>query len=140
MVYEPGKLKVVAYKDGEVWAEEVAETAGEPAELKLEADRKQVSADRKDLIFVTVEVIDEEDLTVPAADNIIKFEVEGPAEIVATDNGDPTDMEAFPSHDRAAFNGKALVIVRPITGSPGNIIITARSSGLKPAQVVVKSE
>ena len=131
---------MIAYKDGEVWAEEVVETSGEPAELKLEADRKQISADRKDLIFVTVEVIDEEGLTVPAADNIIKFEVEGPAETVATDNGDPTDMKASPSHDRAAFNGKVLVIVRPLTGRPGTIKITGRSSGLKPAQVVVKSE
>ena len=95
------------------------EITGEPAELKIEADRKQVSADRKDLIFVTVEVTDEESLTVPAANDIIKFEVEGPAEIVATDNGDPTDMKTFPSHDRAAFNCKVLVIVRPLTGSPG---------------------
>ena len=58
----------------------------------------KVHADRKDLIFVTIKLSDEEGLT----EHIFQFEVEGPAEIVATDNGDPTDMIAFPSHGRAA--------------------------------------
>ena len=74
VVYEPGESKGVAYKDGEVWNEEVVEMTGEHAEVKIAADRKVIDADRRDLFFVTVEVTDEEGLTVPAADNIIKFE------------------------------------------------------------------
>jgi hypothetical protein len=44
--------------------------------------------------------------------NLIHFEASGPGEIVATDNGDPTDMTPFPAEDRKAFNGLALAIIR----------------------------
>lgn len=48
------------------------------------------------------------------ADNEVTFNLEGPGEIIATDNGDPTDMTAFPSKQRMAFNGKVLAIIRSL--------------------------
>ena len=33
VVYEAGELRVVAYKEGQPWAEEVVQTAGNPAAL-----------------------------------------------------------------------------------------------------------
>jgi hypothetical protein len=63
--------------------------------------------------------------------------VTGPGEIVATDNGDPTDFDPFPSHDRNAFNGLALVIVRALPGQPGRIHMTASADGLQRATVDV---
>jgi beta-galactosidase len=62
--------------------------------------------------------------------NLIHFEVGAPGEIVATDNGDPTDRTAFPSKDCKVFNGLALVIVRAKRGQSGQIIVTAKSDGL----------
>jgi beta-galactosidase len=76
---------------------------------------------------------------VPRANNPIKFEIEGSGEIVATDNGDPTNMVPFPSHEREAFNGLALVIIRAKREEPGSITVTAKSPGLKEARVVIKS-
>jgi beta-galactosidase len=130
VVYEPGTLKVVAYKDGKPWATDEVKTAGEPARLKLEPDRDQIGADGKDLSFVTVTVADKHGLTAPRADNRIHFEIEGPGEIIATDNGDPTSFESFQSPDRKAFNGLCLVIVRGKSGQPGIIKITAKADGL----------
>lgn len=63
--------------------------------------------------------------------NPIHFESEGPGEIVATDNGDPTSFESFSSHDRKAFNGLCLVIVRGIARQPGEIKLTVTADGLK---------
>ena len=131
VVYQPGTLKVVAYKSGKKWATDEVKTAGEPAKLKLEADRKEISAAGKDLSFITVTVTDKNGVTAPRADNRIHFEIEGPGEIVATDNGDATSLESFPSHDRKAFNGLGLVIIRGIAGHPGKIKITATADGLK---------
>ena len=74
---------------------------------------------------------------VPRSMNLIHFEISGPGEIVATDNGDPTDMTAFPSKDRKAFNGLALVIVRAKRGQSGSIIVTAKSDGLEEARITV---
>ena len=58
MVYQPGTLKVVAYKNGKEWATDEVKTAGEPAKLKLEPDRNTIRADGQDLSFVTVTVTD----------------------------------------------------------------------------------
>jgi beta-galactosidase len=115
-VYQPGTLTVVAYKNGKAWARDEVKTAGEPASFKLEPDRNTIRADGRDLSFVTVVVTDETGLTVPRANNRIHFDIEGPGEIVATDNGDPASFESFQSPDRNAFNGLCLAIVR---GKPG---------------------
>ena len=40
-------------------------------------------------------------------------------------------FESFPSHDRKAFNGLCLVIVRGETGQPGKIKVTASADGLE---------
>ena len=131
VVYQPGTLKVVAYKDGKVWATDEIKTAKEPAMLKLEPDRNSIFADGRDLSFLTVTVTDKTGLTEPRADNRIHFDIEGPGEIVATDNGDPTSFESFQSHDRKAFSGLCLVIVRGQAGQAGKIKLTAKVGGLK---------
>jgi beta-galactosidase len=138
--YEPGELKVVAHKSGKKWAEDVVKTTDEPAMLAASADRDQVRADGEDLSFITVRITDKNGLTVPRANNQIKFESEGPGEVIATDNGDPTSFVPFPSHEREAFNGLALVIVRSKSGELGSITVTAESPGLGEAQVVIKSQ
>jgi beta-galactosidase len=137
VVYEPGILKVVAYKNGAKWATDTMKTAGSPARLKLEPDRAQIRADGRDLSFVTLTVTDKDDWMAPRADNRIHFDVTGPGEIVATDNGDPTNLEPFQSHDRAAFNGLCLVIIRGKPGQPGRIDITAESEGLRSATISI---
>jgi beta-galactosidase len=138
--YEPGELKVVAYKDGKEWAEDVVKTTGEPAALEASPDRAVIMANGLDLSFVTVRVTDKNGLTVPRANNPIRFRIEGPGEIVATDNGDPTNLVPFPSRERESFSGLVLAVIRSKPGDSGSITITAKSPGLKEAQVVVKSQ
>jgi len=138
--YEPGTLKVVAYKNGKKWAEDQLETTGKPAMLQAEADRNTISADGCDLSFVTVRVTDKEGRVVPRSDNQIAFSVEGPGEIVATDNGDPTSFVPFPSHRRKAFNGLALVIVRSQKGAKGKITVKAVSQGLTMASIAIQAK
>lgn len=137
--YEPGELRAVSYKNGRRWASAVVETADAPARLELVPDRAAIRADGQDLSFVTARIVDKNGRLVPIASNRIRFAVEGPGEIVATDNGDPTNMESFGSHDRHAFNGYALVIVRGIGGQAGKVKVRAESDGLQGAAVVVRS-
>ncbi|HEX8187688.1 MAG TPA: glycoside hydrolase family 2 TIM barrel-domain containing protein, partial [Pyrinomonadaceae bacterium] len=137
--YEPGEVRVVAYKNGRRWAEEVARTTGPAARLTLKADRAGIDADGNDLSFVTASVADGAGLTVPRAKNRIHFEIFGPGEIVAVDNGDATSHESFQSKERAAYNGLCLVVVRSKAGAPGVIKLRAYSEGLKSADVTVRS-
>ena len=135
VTYEPGEVKVVSWKGGQPWATETIRTVGEAAKLSLTADRAAIASDGRDLSFVTLKVLDKDGNVVPAAKQAIDFTIEGPGQIVATDNGDPTDMTAFPSKSRNAFNGLALAIVK--AKGPGRIILRARAQGLGETQVEI---
>ncbi|HEX8117427.1 MAG TPA: DUF4982 domain-containing protein, partial [Pyrinomonadaceae bacterium] len=137
--YEPGELRVVAYKNGKRWAEDSVKTTGPAERLTLKPDRSTIDADGSDLSFVTVSVVDKSGLVVPRAKNRVHFELSGPGEIVAVDNGDATSHESFQAKERAAYNGLCLVVVRSKAGAAGGIKLRATSEGLTPADVTIKS-
>jgi beta-galactosidase len=133
-------LRVVAYKNGRIWAADTVTTAGDAVQLQLVADRKSIRADGSDLSFITLRVLDKAGIPVPMAANSIHFEISGPGEIIATDNGDPADLVSFSSSERRVFNGMALVIIRAKAGAQGQIKITAQSPGILPAQINIYAE
>jgi beta-galactosidase len=139
VIYKPGVLRVVTYKNGKKWAADTVRTASTATTLQLTADRNRIKANGTDLSFITLLITDSQGIPAPTAGNEITFEIAGPGEIVATDNGDAADLVPFPSNKRKAFNGLALVIVRAKKGSPGAITITAKSNGLTNATTVIRS-
>jgi beta-galactosidase len=138
--YSPGTLKVVAYKNGQKWAEDEVKTTGPAAKLLLSSDCTNLKADGRDLAFITVTIADQDGQMVPRSSNAIQFEVTGPAQLVATDNGDATSLVSFQSPQRQAFNGLALAIIRTQRGASGNITVSAKADGIAPAQITLKSE
>jgi beta-galactosidase len=138
VVYEPGTLKVVTYKNGQPWASDEMRTAGPAARVALTADRAEMRGDGTDLVFVTATIQDAAGVIVPRADDRVTFTVDGPARLVATDNGDPTSMEAFGSASRDAFNGLVLVIVRANHDASGTVRITAGGDGLQSGTAEVR--
>jgi beta-galactosidase len=138
--YEPGELKVIAYKNGMKWAENTVKTTGAATKLLASADREVIHSDGKDLAFITIQIADKDGLVVPRSNHPIEFSIDGPGEIVATDNGDATNMVSFPSKEREAFNGLCLVIVRSKAGEKGTISVTAKSSGLKETLIKLQSK
>jgi beta-galactosidase len=119
---------------------DTVKTAGPAAKLELHPDRDGIMADGKDLSWVTVAVADKSGVTAPRSKNHIRFVIEGPAEIVATDNGDATSFEPFQASEHDAFNGLALAIVRVKPGQAGTIKLTAKSDGLKTGSVTIRSK
>lgn len=126
--YEPGEIKVVAYKGGKLWAEQTVRTAGPATRVVARADREAFLGDGEDLSFVSVELQDKDGNFVPADSREISFTIEGPGEIVATDNGDPTSFVPFPSKVRKLFNGRALAIVRGIPGKRGSVKLSVSAA------------
>jgi beta-galactosidase len=137
VVYEPGALEVVAYKNGKTWAKDLVRTAGGASKIEASADRSTIRADGFDLAFVTLRITDENGLLASRANDPLDFEIEGPGEIVAADNGDPTSFEPFQASQRRAFNGLCLAIVRAKRGEAGEIRVTARAEGLKAGTAVI---
>lgn len=136
--YAPGELKVVAYKAGKPWATDTVKTTGPAAKLLAVADRAAIVADGRDLSFITVTVADAAGLMVPRSHPGLTFTVTGPGELVATDNGDATDLTVFSSAERKAFNGLALAIVRLKPGATAPVTVRVTTDGLAPAEVVLR--
>ena len=135
VVFEPGRLEAVAYKDGAEIARKVVLTTGEPAAIHLTADRAQLAATGGDLSYILVEAVDKSGTPCPMGDNLVRFKVEGPAEIAGVGNGNPLSLEPFQADYRRLFHGKAMLIVRTLSGKDGMIKVTAESDGLTPAVI-----
>ncbi len=135
--FEPGSVKAVSRKNGEVVAEQEICTAGEAAQIRLTPDRNHILADGKDLSFIMVEIVDKEGNLCPNAENEVTFTVEGSGRIAGVDNGSPISLESFKENHRKAFYGKCLLVVQN-NGQSGEIRIKAESEGLKPAESEIK--
>ena len=136
--YEPGTIKAVSRKDGKVVVEKEIHTAGEPAQIRLSADRTEIQADGADLSFITVEIVDKDGNLCPNADNLVNFDVQGAAFIAGVDNGNQTSMESFKAPHRKAFYGKCLVVLQN-NGERGNIQLNAVSEGLEKAMLNIQA-
>jgi beta-galactosidase len=134
--YNPGTLKAVVYKNGSYWTESTVKTTGKPAKIRLTTDQPSMSKDPNDLSFITAEILDADGNFIRNASNEIEFKVSSNGKILATDNGDPSDMVSFANTKRKAFSGLALAIVKKELGS-GKIIISASSPGLQSASIDV---
>ena len=56
------------------------------------------------MLLVTIRVLEESDRVVLRADHELRFSIEGPGELVAADNGDPTGMVSIKFKSNEAFN------------------------------------
>jgi beta-galactosidase len=137
--FNPGTLKAVSRKgENEIQTREI-KTAGKPAQLKLTADREQISADGYDLSFITVEVLDENGILVPNAGTQILFSLEGDGTIAGVDNGNPVSHESMKGSAIKAFNGKCMGMVQA-GEKRGTVTLTASAQGIQPASVKLRFE
>ncbi len=136
--YAPGTLEVRGFKNHRQVLTAKRETAGSPAKLALIADRKEISADGRDLSVVQVQVLDAQNRLVPIAGSPIEFHLSGNGSLIGVGNGNPSSHEADKADRRHAFNGLCMAIVRSIR-QPGELRLEATSPGLAPVVIVINS-
>jgi beta-galactosidase len=136
--YEPGVLKAIGYEGNKTADSCVLKTAGEPFKIRLSADRSTIYADNQDLCFVTVEILDENNILVPYADNLVKFNIKGEGTLAAVGNGNPVALESFQQPYRKAYEGKCLLIVKS-TDKKGKIVIKAGSENLLSDKITLQT-
>jgi len=122
VVYQPGIVEVVTYRNGSEWARDKVVTTGKAYKIVLKEDYAG-----QDLIYIRAEVQDRAGNIVPTADNLLKIAVKG-ADFVAADAGDPTSHVPFYSPELPAFAGLCSFIIRK-SGTPATVTVT--SKGLK---------
>jgi beta-galactosidase len=138
--YQPGTLKAVGFVTPPRTAAAAAElrTAAEPTRIKLTADRPRVRSDGQDLSYVTVELVDARGVRHPRAENLVKFNVEGPGTIVGVGNANPVSTESYQQPQRKAWQGRALVVVKA-GRQTGRITLRATAQGLPPASLFIEA-
>ncbi len=138
VVYQPGELKVVAYDaNGKVADTRVVRTAGKPHHLELVADRTRLTADGKDLAYVTVRVVDKDGNLCPADARTVRFRVKGAGRYRAAANGDATSLDLFHLPQMPAFSGQLTAIVQSGEAA-GTLTLEATASGVKGAALTLE--
>ena len=113
-------------------------TAGEPARLRLTADRTVIAAGGQDLAYITVEVVDKEGRVCPDAAIPCEAIVKGQGQLMAFASADLKDREPKTSARVTTWKGRALLVVRS-SKSRGKAQISIKSS-LPTATVTINSK
>jgi beta-galactosidase len=103
---------VVYDAEGNKAGEQTLHTAGNPAEIKLTADRTSLRADGDDLVYVEVCLVDKDGNELPTATDLMTFEVSGAGSFRGVCNGDATSTEPFTEPQMHLFSGKLVVTLQ----------------------------
>jgi beta-galactosidase len=136
--YEPGTLKAVGVSNGRIVATEEIATTGDPAAIEMTADNSSPAADRRDVVHLTVRILDADGRMVPTAVDDVTFAVQGQARLIGVDNGEPSSHDSYQADHRPAFGGLCLAILQT-TSQAGPIQVTASAKGRRGASITINS-
>ena len=131
--YQQGELKAIGYNaKNKIVQSAVLASAETAVNIKLSADRNIIKANNQDLSYVTIELTDGKETLDPLAENLFKFEIDGPGTIAGVGNANPMSLESYQSTERKAWRGKCLLIIKA-GKTAGEIRLRVLSGGLKTA-------
>lgn len=136
VAYRPGTLRAVNLDGRRETASATLETIGAPAAIRLTADRSEIRADRRDLSYVKIEIVDARGRVVPDTEVELTLEATGNGTIVASGNGAYTDMESFRSLTPRTFRGRAIAILQP-DSQPGAIGLRVSAGDLPSGTITI---
>ncbi len=137
--WKPGTLRAVGSDaGGKTLCEAQRQTAGDPTALKMTVTTGPggLKADGADVALVEVEVTDAQGQRCPTALNLVDFELRGPGEWRGGIAQGPDNY--ILARSLPVECGVNRVLVRSSTQA-GKILLSAKSSGLKPAAVQIES-
>ena len=104
--------------------------------IRLTADRLKIKADKNDLSYVKVEILDKDRKLIPDCNMPLEIKSTGKGSVIAAGNGSADDMNSFRSTKTETFRGKAIAIVQPNT-EKGVITLTVSAEGLSEASISI---
>jgi len=131
-----GTIKAIGMKGGVQAAVDSIVTAGPAAKVILKPDHTTLFADGEDAASIEVDVADANNNFVYTAANEISFSFTGAGRSLGIASGDWTSSEPFKATSRAAYHGKALIVIQSTT-TPGTINVTVSSGTLTSATLAL---
>jgi beta-galactosidase len=129
--YEAGVLEAIGYRNGKKVATWKLETAGNPANVVVGADRSKLKADGIDLAYVAIQLVDAKGRPIydTRDDRDVTFAVTGKGVLAGAGSGNPYGTPSFQSGTLKTFHGRAVAAVRA-TRDPANITVRIVTKGL----------
>ena len=138
--YRSGTLTAQAVIDGKVAGEWSLSTAKEPYQLRLTAEPSHTpkAAEKVDgdLIYVDLDVLDEDGALCTQADNEIRFTVEG-ATLLGVGTGKVDSEEIYVTDHRRAYLGRGLAVLLRHSKEK-KVILRGESEGLAACELVIE--
>ena len=104
----------------------------------LQADRKTISGDGRELAFITITTRDKNGNPVRNANDRVTVRVNGAGVLVGLDNGDSADPDEYQTDSRRLFSGMLLAVVAG-NGRTGTITVDVTAPGLRPAVLTLNA-
>ncbi|MCI8388686.1 MAG: glycoside hydrolase family 2 protein [Clostridiales bacterium] len=133
VIYEPGRLEAVGYREGREVTVDVVETTGAPVSLELELQNKHPLTSYDTAVF-NCYALDADGRRVPDAAPFVTFDTNSAGTIVGT-GSDISDHNPVPTIDRKMRAGIIAICVK-LNAKSGELHLYAKSEGLKPATIV----
>ena len=148
--YAPGTVEAISYTDGQEVSRAVLKTPGPAAQIRLLPEKTTVKADGHDLIYVGIEIVDQNgvvcpDAAVPLTAEVsgaavpLTAEVSGAAALAGFGSGNPVTDEDYTDHCTVTFHGRAMAILRA-GYEKGKIGLKVSGEGLPEAETVLTAE
>ena len=131
--YKQGKLEVVGLVDGKEAARYSIQTSGRSATIISTPDKTFFSGN-KDLVQITIQIVDQNGVPVIQADDEVTCTVSGPARLLGLESANNTDMTNYRDNAQRVYNGRMLAYVQA-TGDQGEVEINFSAPWLKSAKV-----
>jgi beta-galactosidase len=133
--YQPGELMVKGYTGNGNNVNYSLKTSGEAYAITVGTDL--AAYNQSGVVQLVINVVDKNGIPVYSADNEILVKIDGQAKLLGLENGDLNSIEDYRSNSRAAFNGKLIAYIQPV--SPKDVVrIVVRSLGLKSKELQIK--
>jgi len=140
LTYEPGECKIIAYKNGSVWAEDVSRTPGAPAALRLKMENLSLKADDDDVAIVTCELVDADGIFCNTeSGQLVTFTNNEAGEFITTLTTREDGLQGYRGPELRLEDGRAQVLVRSLRKG-GDLVISVAGDGLEGDTITIKRE
>lgn len=139
LLYKPGRLTAVGYKDGCEIGRDILKTAGTPVKLQLLADRQTLSADGQSLAFIAVDLTDASGNRNLWEEKEITVTVEGPAVLQGFGSAAPSEEGSYQATTWKTWDGKVMAVIRS-THQTGTIRVHFSAPGCEDAVISLTSD